>query len=168
MKMLEHLRDRNLRELTEEINRSPHIGEITRQDLELLIAQHSIRFCYQDDVFVGFGAWMPIGGRWVELGPIYVAQEFRGQGLGKQITEGIIRQNRHLNQYAVTRNPAMKAIFIQNGFEPRPFFRLPFVVQRFIVGKLSVRKLLRFAAKRSPESIGHFVKIAPADTDHAI
>ncbi|MBX3066566.1 MAG: GNAT family N-acetyltransferase [Anaerolineae bacterium] len=143
-----------------EVNNSPHIGEITLEEMETFIQKNTIRFYYENEQFMGFGAWVIINAAWIEVGPLYVAQAARSHGIGRQITEDVIMQNKALNQYAVTRNPPMKHIFMQQGFRAVSLFRLPFVVQRFLVSKIRLRKLLRFASKRSPESVSHLIRLA--------
>jgi GNAT superfamily N-acetyltransferase len=134
----------DLPQLLLEVNQSPFIGEITLQELEDLIQGQSIRFYYQDGQLVGFGAWVSIRPDWVEIGPLYVAQNQQGHGTGRHITEDVITWTQNLNQYAITRNPRMMKIFVQQGFKQVSFFRLPFAVQRFSLGKLTPTKLLRF------------------------
>jgi GNAT superfamily N-acetyltransferase len=154
----------DLPQLLLEVNLSPFIGEITLQEIEDLIQHQSIRFYYQDGQLVGFGAWVSITPDWVEIGPLYVAQNQQGHGTGRHITEDVIAWTQHLNQYAITRNPRMMKIFVQQGFEQVSFFRLPLAIQWFALRKLTPTKIMRFAAKFSPDPVMHLIKPAQAST----
>ena len=153
-----------LHALVAEANLSPFIGEL--QVNELIEMQHAnaIRFMYVDGELVGFGGWVLIGDDWCEDGPFFVSGRFRGQGLGRQIIHAIIEQpdlsQRH--QYAITRNPAVKAILRSEGFQQVSFLKLPSIVQLFLVRKINLRKISQFLRKRHPEPAAHFVRMQDA------
>lgn len=146
--------------LLEEANSSPFIGEIQLAEVQSLIDDRTIRFIYVDAVCAGFGAWIRINAHWDEIGPLYVSEKFRGQGLGKQIIKAILEecQQHGTSLYAVTRNPAVKHIFKKEGFHQISLLKLPLSVQIFALRKLTPRKLLRFLQKSHPEPVSQFIR----------
>ncbi len=148
-----------LESLLEEANTSPFIGEIQLTEVQCLIDDQTIRFIYVDEACAGFGAWISINTEWDEVGPLFISEKFRGQGLGKHIIKAILTecQRHNTSLYGVTRNPAVKHIFKKEGFQQIPLFKLPIAVQIFALRKLTPRKLLRYLQKSHPEPVSHFI-----------
>lgn len=147
--------------LVDEANASPFIGSLSVAELTGLLRGGTVRFVYADDALVGFGGWIPINAQWTEAGPFFVSERVRGQGLGKRIIHDVIAQGESegINQYAVTRNPAVKHMLKQEGFQEVGLSRLPIAVQIFVLRKVSIAKALRFLQKRHPEPVSHFALI---------
>jgi GNAT superfamily N-acetyltransferase len=147
--------------LVDEANASPFIGSLHVDELTHLLSGGTMRFVYADDSLVGFGGWMLINANWAEAGPFFVSERVRGQGLGKRIIHEVILQGTRagINQYAVTRNPAVKHMLKGEGFQEFALFSLPAAVQLFVFRKVSIAKALRFLQKRYPEPVSHFALI---------
>lgn len=151
-----------LTELLAEANQSPFIGDLRLDELEALRLGNTIRYIYVDGQLAGFGAWMPINADWVEIGPFFVSERFQGRGIGKGIIQLIVEACRksHFNQYAVTRNAAVKSILTRSGFEKVALMSLPMGVNLHLLSKLSLHKTIRFLRKPHSETIAHFVLLA--------
>ncbi len=151
-----------LETLIVEANKSPFIGEIELGELQALIRVDTLRFIYSDDILAGFGGWMSVNAEWVEVGPFYVAEQFRGLGLGKAVIHLVVAQSQvgSRNLYAVTRNPAVKHLLNADGFQEISFVKLPLPLQAFAVRKLSLRKIIRLLQKSHPEPIAQLIRLS--------
>jgi GNAT superfamily N-acetyltransferase len=146
--------------LVAELNASPHIGEITAAEMQAFIDDETIRFFYDESGLVGFGAWVEVNERWIEVGPFYVMDAYRGHGYGKPVVRHIIEINRGRHQYGITRNPAMKRLFEKNGFHPVSAPPAPVVVS--LIERLTLSRLRQWASKFTLEPVYHFV-LEPAE-----
>src|SRR5258708_37558193 len=114
--------------LLEEVNTSPFIGQLTRQEIQTRMKDRTIRFFYQNDELVGFGAWDNIDHQWREIGPFYTLIKYRSKGLGAQIVEILVSLNTGKKLYAVTKNPTVKRPLVRLGFQPVAATALPWAI----------------------------------------
>jgi len=102
-----------------------------------------------------------IHGMWIEVGPFYAAEAYRGQGLGSLMIDTV--ENMQLQAghklYGVTKNPVVKQMFVKRGFYQVGVWALPREVQVYLLRKLTPRRLLRHVRKlRFGDSVSHFIK----------
>ncbi|MBI5957641.1 MAG: GNAT family N-acetyltransferase [Chloroflexi bacterium] len=148
--------------LLDEVKRSPFIGEISPDEITRLLREDAVLFFYEGDILAGLAGWNTIHGTWVEAGPFYTAEAYRGQGLGSLMfdttVERLQRQAGH-KLYAVTKNPMVKLMFLKRGFHQVRIWALPRAVQVYLLKKLTPRRLLRHVRKlRFGDSVSHFIK----------
>ncbi len=157
--------DADLRALLGEVQHSPFIGEITPDEVQSLARAGTIRFCYAGDVLAGFGAWITINDWWAEIGPVYTAVAYRGQGIGWLMFDTVMdAQHPARNLYGVTKNPVVKRMFEQRGFRQVSLPGLPLVLYGYLLRKLSLRKALHHARKFSRhDSVAHYVRVGRSD-----
>src|SRR5690349_5741122 len=129
--------DADIRSLLDEVNRSGFIGEVTRREIDDYLRDHTIRFFYQDGMLVGFGAWQKIDAEWRELGPFYASDKHRGKGIGKLIVDTLVQLNADSSLYAVTKNPAVKAMLERRGFQKVSVAALPASIRSFLARKIT-------------------------------
>jgi GNAT superfamily N-acetyltransferase len=148
--------------LLNEVKRSLFIGEISPDEITHLLRTNGVLFFYEGDTLAGLAGWNTIHEMWVEVGPFYTAEAYRGQGLGSLMfdttVERLQRQTGH-KLYAVTKNPVVKRMFVKRGFHQVGVWELPREVQVYLLRKLTFRKLLRHGRKlRFGDSVSHFIK----------
>ena len=147
--------------LLSEMRNSPFIGEISADEIADLLRANSVLFFYDGDTLAALAGWEVIHAPWVEVGPFYTAKAYRGQGLGSFVfdtVEEIQRDTGH-KLYGVTKNPLVKRMFARRGYHQVRVWRLPRAIQRHLLRKLTLRKLLRHVRKlRFGDSVSHFVK----------
>jgi GNAT superfamily N-acetyltransferase len=151
--------------LLAEAKDSVFIAKITPADIQRLIRAQTIRFCYEGDTLVGFGAWIVINTHWSEIGPFYTAQEHRGKGMGRAMFDMVIDINREQGRkmYGITKNPVMKSMFERHRFNHVSLLALPPAIQFYLLKKLTVRKAFYLVRKFSfHESVAHFIKTGSA------
>jgi GNAT superfamily N-acetyltransferase len=153
--------------LLDEVRHSPFIGEISPDEITHLLRANAILFFYDDDTLVGLAGWNTIHGSWVEVGPFYTAQAYRGQGLGSfmfDTVEKIHRDEKH-KLYGVTKNPVVKQMFAKRGYHQVGIWTLPREIRLYLLRKLTLRKVLRHGRKlRFGDSISHFIKTEEQDS----
>jgi GNAT superfamily N-acetyltransferase len=148
--------------LLDEVRRSPFIGEISSDELARLLRLNAVLFFYDGDTLAGLAGWDMIDEAWVELGPFYTAQAYRGQGLGSLMFDTVERMCRDAGHrlYAVTKNPVVKQMFMKRGFRQVRMWTLPREVQVHLLKKVTLRNLLLHVRKLSfRDSVSHFIKI---------
>ena len=144
--------------LLHEANASPFIGQLTPQEVGYWLQVKTIRFFYQEDALVGFGAWDNIGSDWCEIGPFYSREAFRGQGLGTQIVGTLIALNANRNLYAVTKNPIVRKLFDRFGFHEVGVLALPWPVVRHLLRRVSLGRLMNLTRQLSLDPVTHHIK----------
>ena len=144
--------------LLHEVNASPFIGQLTPQEVEHWLKVKTIRFFYQGDALVGFGAWDNFGLDWCEIGPFFSRDIFRGQGLGTQIIGILVRLNGNRNLYAVTKNPIVRKLLPRFGFREVGVLALPWPVVRQLLSRVSFGRMVNLAQKFTPDPITHHIK----------
>lgn len=144
--------------LLQEVNASPFIGQLTRKELGRFIADRTIRFFYEADKLVGFGAWEEIDSDWCEIGPFYNMQAFRRKGLGTQIVQLLVTLNTGKKMYAVTKNPIVSKVMLKLGFHKVGVLALPWPIYRHLLARVSVSRLLNLARKISSDPVSHYLK----------
>jgi|GEM_PF-2624232 GNAT superfamily N-acetyltransferase len=148
--------------LLQEVNESPFIGQMTLHELDHHIERKSILFFYEEDTLSAFSAWIPFAKDWVELGPFFTREAYRGAGLGKRTVISAIDANRALgrNMYGVTKNDVMKHIFTKHGLAETPLFKLPQPVLQYLVVKTNPARIVRGLQKLKPnEKVAHYIQI---------
>ena len=156
--------------LLAEARYSPFIGEISLEEIEALRRAKAVLFFYDGDTLAGLGAWNPIDGVWVELGPFYTATTYRGQGLGSLMFDAVEERLRGTEQrlYGVTKNPVVKRMFAKRGFRQVGVWTLPRTIQMHLLKKVTPRKLFRHVRKlRRRDSVSHFIAEGTATSHHA-
>jgi GNAT superfamily N-acetyltransferase len=149
----------------DEVKHSPFIGEISPEEIEQLCHAQTILFFYDGDVLAGLVGWNMIHKTWIEVGPIYTVRAYRGQGLGGFMFDTVEEMQLQAGHklYGVTKNPVVKGMFEKRGFRRVSLWALPYEVQRYLLRKLTLRKLLHHARKlRFRDSVSHFIKSGEA------
>jgi GNAT superfamily N-acetyltransferase len=147
--------------LLDEVRHSPFIGEISPDEITRLLRANAILFFYDGDTLVGLAGWNVIHGPWVEVGPFYTAETYRGQGLGSLMFDTVERMHFDAGHrlYGVTKNPLVKQMFAKRGFHQVRVWTLPREIQLYLLRKTTIRKLLRHGRKlRFGDSVSHFIK----------
>ncbi len=154
-------READLDTLLVEIYETRFIAKLTRHDVETMITKNAIRFLYEGDQCAGFGAWIAINDQWSEVGPLYVAVNFQGRGLGKRLLQIVTEANLSAGKKAmgITINPAMKRVFEKMGYQRVSVFRLPLVVNFYMLRKLKPQRLLTlFKNVNIDDQVAYYVK----------
>ncbi len=144
--------------LLQEVNSSRYIGQLTKEEVRHFVANGTIRFFYEGNQIVGFGAWEAINPQWVEIGPFYNLEAFRGKGLGREIVRLLVTLNAGKRLYAVTKNAIVKKMMLKFGFRPVNALELPLPVYRHLISKISVARLLNLGRKLSLDPVAQYVK----------
>ena len=147
--------------LLDEVKRSPFFGEISPEEITRLLCANAVLFFYDSDALAGLAGWNMIHGTWIEVGPFYTAEAYRGQGLGSLMIDTV--ENMQLQAghklYGVTKNPVVKQMFVKRGFCQVGVWALPREVQVYLLRKLTPRRLLRHVRKlRFGDTVSHFIK----------
>mgnify|MGYP001195800512 CR=1 FL=1 len=154
-------READVLALLDELQHSPFIGEISADEIARLLRANAILFFYDGDTLAGLAGWNVIHGPWVEVGPFYAAEAYRGQGLGSFMFDSVEAMQLQAGHklYGVTKNPVVKQMFAKRGFYQVKIWILPREVQVYLLRKLTLRKLLRHGRKlRLGDSSSHFIK----------
>lgn len=146
--------------LLTEFSTTTYIAAISRAELDALLAANTTRFFYSGEDLVGFGAWSAITDGWVEIGPFIAFEAYRGQGFGRLISETMFGLVESTNVYGVTKNPTMRRLFARYGFAEVGFLGLPRPVQRYILRRITLRKLVSYARTLSLDPVIHFIRRA--------
>jgi GNAT superfamily N-acetyltransferase len=152
--------------LLSEIQHSPFIGEISAEEIAYLLRANTVLFFYDGDTLAGLAGWEVIHAPWVEVGPLYTAKAYRGQGLGSFLFDTVEEMQRDAGHtlYGVTKNPLVKQMFVRRGYRQVSLWRLPRAIQLHLLRKLTLRKLVRHVRKlRFGDSVSHFVKSGRRD-----
>lgn len=148
--------------LLDEISQTRFIARFGHDDLDRFIAQDAIRFFYDGDHLAGFGAWIPINAVWVEAGPFYVMQAYRGVGLGHQLLHAITAHNLGLCRkvMGITINPAMKHTFEREGYRQVSTWDLPLAVNLHLLKKLTPARVLSMLKNVNPrgDRVARYIK----------
>lgn len=139
--------------LAREANATPYIAMLTVANLLRLERANSIFYYYDDAVIAGFGAWQAVNAQWVEIGPFFNRDAYRGQGLGRRFFRDVIRhlEGEEKSLYAVTKNDAVKHMLEGYGFEPSSVRELPFPLIRHLAARLDLRRVYYGLRKMSSD-----------------
>jgi GNAT superfamily N-acetyltransferase len=154
--------DRTL--LVREANATEYIAMLTTRDLQRLERSESIFYYYDRDTVVGFGAWQPVNARWVEIGPFFNRDAYRGQGLGRRFFHDVILhlESHETSLYAVTKNDAVKHMLEGYGFLETAFRRLPAPLLFHLASRLDIRRVYHGLRKaRNDQPTIHLLKAFP-------
>lgn len=143
--------------ILQEIAKSPYIVSLEWNDLKTLANYETVRFCYEGSELVGMGAWQELDDAWCYLGPFYIVKAKRGNDYGKNIIQRIMTLTKNCKQYAVTKNPAAKHIFANNGLQEVNPLKLPPVVRNHLSTKASMRRIRQMLHKPSFEAPTHYI-----------
>ena len=151
----------DVRTLLEEIAHSPFIGQLSVAEIDAFIQAGTIRFYYERQTLLGFGAWTPLSDRWVELGPIFISHRGRGRGLGSLAFYSMINERaaEGYKLWAITKNPIIMHLFEKNGFKPVSMHHLPRPIKWHMIRRMNVRRILALITKFRPgETVRHYIQ----------
>jgi GNAT superfamily N-acetyltransferase len=133
-----------LEHLLSEFNASPYVLGLSNTEVEQLKSRWKLLCFYFKDQLSGFVAIIPLSGRWVEFGPICVASNARGKGIGHTIMSYALEywKKEGYSFYAVTCHPAVKKFLQESGFVSKSVFSLPRVVLISILLKISWKRIV--------------------------
>ena len=144
--------------LLQEVATSPYIGQLTPEEIEAHIKDHSIGFLYDDNELIGFGAWDNIGEDWREIGPFYALNKHRGKRLGAQIVESLIKLNSAKRLYLVTKNPIVKKLALRLGFHQVNARELPWPIYRHLISRITPSRIIQLVRKLSFEPVSQYIR----------
>lgn len=72
--------------------------------------------------------------QWIKLGPFVVLAKYQGKGIGKQIMQTAVNENKNKYLFIGSRNHAVWAIAENFGFREKSVIALPWEVQQYLLG----------------------------------
>lgn len=146
--------------IAEQIEQTRFIAHLTADEIRQMIAEGTILFLYEGDYLAGFGAWIRINAVWVEAGPFFVSDSYRGMGLGKRLLADVTETNLKMDGKLIgmSINPRMKQMFLQNGYREVSLRELPLRLHIYLLSKLSIRKIFSFVRNiNASDRVSYFI-----------
>ncbi|GIK62930.1 MAG: hypothetical protein BroJett018_07240 [Chloroflexota bacterium] len=144
--------------LLEEIKTTKFIGEVTHKEIEGHISNGTIRFLYEDDKLLGFGAWQIVNPQWREIGPLYVIEAAREKGVARQVIDEMFAINAAYNLYVVTKNPVIGYLAKQYQFSQTSMVKLPKPLKIHLIRKFNLVRIIHLLTKFSRDPVLHYIR----------
>lgn len=124
------LSDNEINLLVNEIKRAPHITYVRPFMFKLrkdgIVATENGNLC-------GICSFYDLGGDWFKLGPLFVLEKYRAQGIGSTILSKAISLNKYKNIYVGSSRDSLKKLNQHLGFEEIKPLQLPFRIMLFFI-----------------------------------
>jgi hypothetical protein len=138
-------------------NASEFIGRLTQEEFHRFMSHKAVRFFYDADQIVGFGAWQGIDSEWTEIGPVFIIPEARNRGFAIRYARLVLAENAEKKLLAATKNPAVKKMLRNAKFRPVPVSALPINILFHFLKGLTLPRLISLLKKQTGESIEFFL-----------
>ncbi|MBI5929150.1 MAG: hypothetical protein HY862_07575 [Chloroflexi bacterium] len=142
----------------EEIKTTKFIGEVSHKEIEQFIRNGTIRFLYEGDNLLGFGAWQAINAEWCEIGPLYIIESARERGVARQMIDEMFAINAAFNLYLITKNPVIRYLANQYKFTQLSMRQLPRPIKIHLIRKFNLTRIVHLVTKFSRDPVLHFIR----------
>lgn len=149
--------------LLEEIKNTKFIGEVTHKEIEEHVNSGTIRFLYDGDNLLGFGAWQIVNPHWREIGPLYIIETAREKGVARQVIDEMFAINAAYNLYVVTKNPVIGHLAKQYQFSQISMAKLPQPLKIHLIRKFKPVRIIHLLTKFSRDPVLHYIRKAEND-----
>lgn len=142
----------------EEIKNTKFIGEVSHQEIEQHTAGGTIRFLYDGDSLLGFGAWQFVNPVWREIGPLYIIETARERGVARMMIDEMFAINAAYNLYVVTKNPVIGYLARQYNFTQVSMVKLPMPLKLHLLRKFKPTRIAHMLTKMSRDPVLHYIR----------
>jgi hypothetical protein len=148
----------DVEEALEEVKQNKFIGQVTPEEIQKYIKNDTIRFFYEDGIFMGFGAWQKISKEWREIGPVYIMERAREKGVARQIVDEMFAINAPYHLYLISKNPVIFHMANRYKFQQVATSKLPTPIKLYLLKKISPRRIVSLITKYSADPAKHFIR----------
>lgn len=146
----------------DEMKSTKYIGEVTLKEIEQHVSSGTIRFLYDGDKLLGFGAWQVVNPEWREIGPLYIIETAREKGVARQMIDEMFAINAAYNLYVVTKNPVIGYLAKQYQFTQVSMAKLPKPLKLHLIRKFTPIRIIHLVTKFSRDPVLHYIrKVTP-------
>ncbi len=142
----------------EEIKNTKFIGEVTHKEIEQHVGSGTIRFLYDGDDLLGFGAWQIVDPHWREIGPLYIIETAREKGVARQMIDEMFSINAAYSLYVVTKNPVIGYLAKQYQFTQVSMAKLPKPLKLHLLRKFNLTRIVHMVTKFSRDPVLHYIR----------